>query len=395
MNKCKEIIKHLKEKHVLTVKEICLMIDNDILHFDQSTQRRFIYADIKTTTEDGEVSKAGSVIRSILQLGVQLPAVFFWEKEDGSFNIHDGKQRILSLYYFINSDKGIAITTRINGKEFTWGGLDKKSQDKLNNYELNIVLNKGQAIKEEESFYVINTNAVPLTDYESLRGMFYGQWIYDFENFITQLSGNIDAVRKINRGDQAIIFLDACFKRNNNKEAYMLNLKENLRLVRNNKFNEKDYHLYEIIKTFARLLKIIKKAKESTLIQVAKFIIFKKWDQEKIFDYYTEAVSKNNDIQKWQLATHITAITRLIQNNIKCDGRRFFSHDEKAILFEKHHRCQYVGCKESNFTALEVDHMIPWSKGGPTTLNNAQLLCKKHNTSKNDKDTLRDDELYF
>lgn len=396
MNKqIKQITEKLRSKNVLSVADICTLIDNNFLHFDQTTQRRFIYANMKITTEDGEITKAGNVIRSILQLDVQLPAVFFWEKEDGSFNIHDGKQRILSLYYFINPDKGVPITTRINGREFVWGGLTNQQKDKLKNYELNIVLKKGKAEKEEESFYVINTNAVPLTDYESLRGMFYGKWIYGFEDFINNLSSNVDAVKKISRGEQTILFLDSCFKRNNNKEAYMLNLKENLRLVRDCVFNKQTYYLHDIIKVFAKLLKIIKKAKEDTIIQVAKFIVWKKWDRDKIFNYYEDAITKVNDISKWPLSTHIVAITRLIQDEIKCDGRRFFSQDEKAQLFELHHRCQYIGCKESNFTELEVDHITPWSKGGPTTLENAQLLCKKHNASKNDKEILTDKDLYF
>lgn len=32
--------------------------------------------------------------------------------------------------------------------------------------------------------------------------------------------------------------------------------------------------------------------------------------------------------------------------------------------------------------AVEVDHVVPWSRGGPTVASNGQALCKAHNRSK-------------
>lgn len=44
------------------------------------------------------------------------------------------------------------------------------------------------------------------------------------------------------------------------------------------------------------------------------------------------------------------------------------------------------GCQECNVTdAIEIDHIIPLSKGGEDALSNMQLLCRSHNASKGDK----------
>lgn len=164
-----------------TVQEIIEMIDKGILHYDQSTQRNFIYFTINQNTDDGEITKAGNVIRSILQYDIQLLALYFWDLGNGEYNIHDGKQRILSLYYFIHPTTKINVVTRLKGRELTFRGLPEPLQEQLMKYEFDIVVKSGTADQEERSFYLINTNSVPLTSYESLRGMFHGTWIYEFE----------------------------------------------------------------------------------------------------------------------------------------------------------------------------------------------------------------------
>jgi 5-methylcytosine-specific restriction endonuclease McrA len=39
---------------------------------------------------------------------------------------------------------------------------------------------------------------------------------------------------------------------------------------------------------------------------------------------------------------------------------------------------------EYAFEDMEGDHIIPWSKGGHTTDDNLQMLCKKCNAAKSD-----------
>ncbi|MGD0100517.1 MAG: HNH endonuclease signature motif containing protein, partial [Acidobacteriota bacterium] len=36
-----------------------------------------------------------------------------------------------------------------------------------------------------------------------------------------------------------------------------------------------------------------------------------------------------------------------------------------------------------------VDHIVPWSQGGMTEISNAQLMCKKHNSMKKDREFSR------
>jgi 5-methylcytosine-specific restriction endonuclease McrA len=64
---------------------------------------------------------------------------------------------------------------------------------------------------------------------------------------------------------------------------------------------------------------------------------------------------------------------------------RNFSYEIKKQLFEKDPTC---GICHNQILALEdaeVDHIDPYSKGGPTTIENAQLTHRYCNRHKSDK----------
>ncbi len=72
----------------------------------------------------------------------------------------------------------------------------------------------------------------------------------------------------------------------------------------------------------------------------------------------------------------------LYLHNIKVDFRRLFDDEIKSQLFNLHRHCQHSNCNVNNYKELTVDHKKPWSQGGTTTKDNAQLLCIKHNSGK-------------
>ena len=95
------------------------------------------------------ITKAGYVIYNILNKDIMLPAITIWHNtETGDFNIHDGKQRTLSLYYFLT---GYSIVTYRNGKAITnFNALSKADQDKILNYQIVVQYNEGTTDEEKE-----------------------------------------------------------------------------------------------------------------------------------------------------------------------------------------------------------------------------------------------------
>ena len=380
-----------------TVREIIDMINTGKLQYNQSTQRKFVYADMDAQLDCGKTTKSGSLIHSILEYDIQLPAVYFWHNTDtGHLNIHDGKQRLLSLYYFINPTPSINFTTIRNGKAMNFNALSSADQEKLLNYTFDIVERTGTSEEEEKSFYLINTNSVNLTSYECLSGMLHGTFLTQFENFVEHAAKTMDQVKPIGRGEQAykllLTMFDLCdAKKAASNDKSMLLLCDRIRPLRDNWFDPKSFSFDEILQVFNEFSRVTK-VKEDRALTVAAYIVRKNYEADDIINLYRKSMKGINDIGSWDIDTHKTFIDYFVENGYSAslDPKRNFDKEIKDQLYARSNCCAHIDdngnhCTETNYSKLEVDHITPWSKGGRTILANAQLLCKHHTTSKGNR----------
>jgi hypothetical protein len=54
------------------------------------------------------------------------------------------------------------------------------------------------------------------------------------------------------------------------------------------------------------------------------------------------------------------------------------------VLMRDEAKCRLCGAAPSDGAKLQVDHIVPWSKGGATVLTNLQILCEQCNIGKSD-----------
>ena len=62
--------------------------------------------------------------------------------------------------------------------------------------------------------------------------------------------------------------------------------------------------------------------------------------------------------------------------------RAFTANDRKTAYARCKGKCARCGKGEFQIEDMEADHITPWSKGGHTTLDNLQMLCKDCNRRK-------------
>ena len=63
---------------------------------------------------------------------------------------------------------------------------------------------------------------------------------------------------------------------------------------------------------------------------------------------------------------------------------RAFTEKMKREAYERQQGiCPRCGeGKHYELNEMEADHITPWSQGGPTTADNCQMLCRRHNREK-------------
>ena len=85
--------------------------------------------------------------------------------------------------------------------------------------------------------------------------------------------------------------------------------------------------------------------------------------------------------------TRVKTIENIISNRLSNDdlGSRLFKPEDKFILFHEGYVCSYCGSVILSPDDAEIDHIKPYSMGGKTILENAQLLHSSCNRAKGNR----------
>ncbi|WP_029512924.1 HNH endonuclease family protein [Mycoplasmopsis iners] len=370
----------------MSVEEVIKKVNDGKIISDILIQREIVYS----------ADKQALVIDSIVN-DIPLPAFYFWENENGVYEVLDGKQRIEAIKNFKQND--IQYNNK-NWKEY--GSEESDLQNKVNNTLLNIIVCRGDEEHKRNIFYRINTLGVPLSDFEIINGLYNGVFI--------------NTLKQVCKDDKS---LNKLFKESNKasrgaKEHWILSkivgkkdLSKILDYVKKNKDSstklEDDY-----------------RSKLNSVIDIMATILNKPADDRDIwFDIFSKALNKNKQCKsilkskKAELNDFISHYRKKLKKagfiikkdyyedivngylqNINFDKNRLFSDDIKRELFDESEKAlkdnkEAVKCNTCKqyfyYEDLQVDHIHPWSKGGSTTKDNAQLLCGTCNRSKSNK----------
>ena len=64
---------------------------------------------------------------------------------------------------------------------------------------------------------------------------------------------------------------------------------------------------------------------------------------------------------------------------------RTFDKIDKTTMYENQGGICPICKKHFEINEMQADHIVPWSKGGKTEIQNGQMLCAKCNREKSDK----------
>lgn len=329
-----------------------------------SYQREFVYKE----------KQRNAVINTVLK-NFPLNSIY-WVKNGDRYEVLDGQQRIISICQYV------AGIFNYESKYFHNQPTDIK--EKILNYKLNVYVCEGTDSEKLDWFRVINIAGEKLTEQELRNVVYTGPWLSNAKSIFSKNNCSAYNLASIYLKGSPIRqeYLETVLGwiSNGKIEDYMS--KHQFDKDANELWQYFQDVIYWIKKIFTGYRKEMKGLEWGFLYNKFKDNKYNSNDVEKRIEEYMEDDEVEN---KKGIYYYI------LNDEEKHLSLRTFSEKEKRQYFEKNKKigkngyfvciCKKCG-KEITLDECEADHIIPWSKGGKTTTDNLQFLCKRCNAEK-------------
>lgn len=381
----------------LTIKDICNgFVYNEVegkglygwggkLVIQPEYQRNYLYF---------ELNKEAAVIDSVLKK-YPLGLIYFVKVAEDKYEILDGQQRITSLGRFL-TDKFIIKDE--SGHEQYFSSLDPSKQELILNTTLTIYICEGEEPEIKAWFKTINIAGVPLNEQEVYNAIYSGPFVtsakkvYSNSNnpqmqkwqsyihgnpkrqeifaealaWVAKGRGNIENYMAQHRYNSDILGLRSYFDSVIDwaKGVFGSPYKEMEGLPWGElyeKYHDNPYNTQDVRRRIDELL-------------ADEFVGNKKGAFE-----YVLGGEENKPLLN----------VRVFGDSIK--KKKYKEQTDKAEA-EGHSNCPYCAMGDNanktriwKLSEMDADHVTAWSRGGDTTIENCEMLCKSHNRAKGNR----------
>lgn len=388
-----------------------------------------------------DIVKASCLIESIL-LEIPLPVIYLSQEHNDIEYVIDGQQRLTSFFSFIDgtlpdpklpNGKDFRLTklnvlTDLNGTRYR--ELTKDLQKKIKYAKVRTITFKKQSDPELkfEVFERLNTGSVQLNDQELRNCIFRGSYNSILKEFSEDtVFKNILGIKKPEKRmkDIELVLRFAAFY-NKGYQNYKPPIKSFLNLEMEENRNIGDNKAKNLRAGFKNSVELVKEIFgtnafkryyagkgsnshdghwEKTQFNASLFDIvmdsLARIDKNKAYQHLGDIrdglielmTSDQEFIDSIELSTSSSQAikTRFVKWNAKLQEiikdhtpeQRLFSWNIKEQLFKKRKNCAICNNQILDIDDAHVDHIMPFSRGGKTTLENAQLTHKYCNLAKN------------
>lgn len=348
-------------------------------------QRNYIYADGKRDV---------AVITSLLK-GYPLGLIYFNKVSEDNLEVLDGQQRITSFGRFVTGKFAIKDE---NGMEQYFSGLAKDKQDKILNSMLLIYECEGTETEIKEWFQTINIAGVPLNSQELLNAVYSGPFVTaGKEEFSNSQNANIQKwsayiAGAVNRQEYWERALEWVSKGKENIGGYMSKHR-----------NDKDIkEVKTYFNTVIDWVSTVFEDVESEMRGLEWGRLYETYGKnpynptklsKQVQDLYGDAYVKNRK-GIWEFVLGGSTDTKLLEVRVFDEPTKKSTYAKQTKDAEARGESNCPLCALGNdankaklwkLDEMDADHVTAWSKGGATSQDNCQMLCKSHNRAKGNK----------
>jgi hypothetical protein len=323
-------------------------------------QREFVY-------KDAQRNKVISSVKCKFPINVM-----YWSVNDnGTYEVMDGQQRTISICEYLEGNFSV--------DDFFFHSLTKQEQEDMKSYEILVYLCSGTEREKLDWFETINIAGEKLTDQELRNAVYTGPWLADAKRYFSKtgcvaysigekyLVGSpirqdyLETVLGWISGDEVVGYMS---KHQHDPDAQEL----------------KDYFRKVIDwtkKTFPEYRKEMKGMEWGRLYNTYGKNSYLPAELERDIKALMQDDDVTNKKGIYEFLLGFREKERLL-------SIRAFDEKTKRKVFESQDgTC--VHCRgKFELDQMQADHILPWSQGGRTSIENCQMLCRRCNATKSD-----------
>lgn len=339
-------------------------------------QREFVY----------DEKKKVAVMHSILH---QFPLnVMYWsENEDGTYEMLDGQQRTISICDWLDSGYHVFANPASPTTPY-YSHTSPEITQRVLDYKLMVYICKGTDTEKLDWFKIINIAGEKLTEQELRNAIYTGPWLSDAKAYFSKnqciayrIGERYMSGTPIRQDYLERVLSWVAAAEGKTIEQYMAQ-------------HQHDTHATPLKQYFKAVMDWVELTFPTYRGKLMKGL---EWGL--LYNEYGQKVYDPNELE--------TEIKRLLQDDDvtrqkgayeyllsgktkeKALSIRQFTENERRIMYERQNgvcpMCAAEGKTEHwDIEEMHADHKIPWSRGGHTTLDNGQMLCREHNLGKSD-----------
>lgn len=349
-------------------------------------QRHYIYNDGKRDV---------AVIESLLK-GYPIGLIYFNRTNDGRYEVLDGQQRITSFGRFVTGKFAIKDT---NDNVQYFSGLPEELQKQILQSLLLVYECEGEEKEIKEWFKTINIVGVPLNEQELLNAIYSGEFVNAAKRvFSNSQNAEVQKWSHYIRGDvkrqdyltEALKWV--CGSKQMNIDAYMSLHR------RDNSVNELENYFRSVIDWVSTTFTMV----EHDMCGLEWGRLYETYHTTPYsVDFVTERMRALRSDESIKCSRNIYEYVLGGEIDKKLLDIRIFEESTKRAAYKRQtdeannkgiSNCPLCALGDNSnktriykISEMDADHVAAWSKGGGTSIENCEMLCKTHNRSKGNR----------
>lgn len=336
-------------------------------------QREFVY----------QPKQRDAVMDTVLK-GLPLN-VMYWCKtgtdDDGAetYEVLDGQQRTISVCQYVDGEFSIDI----NGQPLYFDNLPADVKDKILDYELFIYVCDGTDSEKLEWFKIINIAGEQLTNQELRNAVYHGPWVSSAKAYFSK---NGCAASRLTDGTYLKgssirqDYLETAISWIADREGTTID-----KYMATHQHDANAQALWSYYRSVIDWVQAVFPTYRKQMCGVQWGLLYNKHGQRTDLD----GSKLDKEVARLLDDPEVTRASGVFEYLLTGDERllslRQFSQEDKKEKYEEQGgKCAICG-KPFELSKMQGDHIVPWSQGGRTTIDNLQMLCVTCNIKKSDK----------